>query len=58
MTTVYVLLHNLDHEGSSLLGVHASEEAARAAWENWRSGIVSDNECDIREAVVGAPASW
>ena len=60
MTTVYVLLHTLDYEGSSLLGVYASEESARAAWETWREGLVSvsDDEYDIREVVVGSPASW
>lgn len=60
MTTVYVLLHTLDYEGSSLLGVYASEDAARAAWETWQADhpTVSPDECDIREAVVGAPASW
>ena len=60
MTTVYVLLHTVAYEGSSLRGVYATEEEARAAWEVWREGLitVSDDECDIREVVVGAPAEW
>lgn len=60
MTTVYVLLHTVAYEGSSLRGVYATEEEARVAWEVWRDGrvTVSDRECDIREVDVGAPAEW
>lgn len=60
MTTVYVLLHTVAYEGSSLRGVYATEEEARAAWEAWREGLmtVSDDECDIREVDVGASAAY
>jgi hypothetical protein len=60
MTTVYVLLQTLAYEGSSLLGVYATEEEARVAWEDWREGLMSayDDECDIREVVMGEPADW
>lgn len=60
MTTVYVLLHTFAYIGSSLRGVYATEEEARAAWEVWRDGRVTgaDEGCDIHEVVVGAPAEW
>jgi hypothetical protein len=60
--TVYALLWTIDYEGSSLLGVYASREAAQSAWEVWRDGLVtvSDDECEIRAMVIGAEAesSW
>ena len=60
MTTVYVLLHTVAYEGSSSRGVYATEEEAQAAWEAWREGLVtiSDDECHIREVVVGALVEW
>jgi hypothetical protein len=60
MTTVYVLLHTVAYEGSSLRGVYASREEAQAAWDAWahgRGAFATPEECDICEVVVGAPAS-
>lgn len=61
MTTVYVLFYTVAYEGSLLLGVYTTEEEARAAWEAWahdRRALATDEGCDIREVVVGAPAEW
>lgn len=61
MTAVYVLLYTVAYEGSLLLGVYATEEEARAAWEAWahdRRSFATDEDCDICEVVVGAPAEW
>ena len=61
MTTVYVLLQTIAYEGSSLRGVYATEEEARAAWETWTHGrgpFATDDDCDIREVEVDAPADW
>lgn len=57
--TVYLLLWTVDYEGSTPLGVYASQEDAEAAWSAWREGLVtvSDDECDIRAMVIGAEAS-
>jgi hypothetical protein len=57
--TVYLLLWTVDYEGSTPLGVYASQEAAESAWLEWREGLVtvSDDECDIRAMEIGAPAS-
>ena len=61
MTTVFVLLHTVRYEGSSLRGVYATQEEAQAAWDAWAHGkgaFATPEECDIREVVVGAPAEW
>lgn len=60
MTTVYVLFYTVAYEGSLLLGVYTTEEEALAAWEAWSKSrvAITDDECDIREVVVGAPAEW
>ncbi len=56
--TVYALLWTVAYEGSSLLGVYASREAADAAWAVWRQGrvTVSDDEREIHEVTLGEAA--
>lgn len=61
MTTIFVLLHTMPYEGSTLLGVYEREDLAKSAWDTWshkRGSFATDKQCDIREVVVGAPAEW
>jgi hypothetical protein len=58
MTTVYVLLGVFDHEGDTLLGVYASNEAADVAYVQYCIDHSAFDDYRITPVEVGAAAEF
>ena len=56
---IYVLSVYWDYEGSDVIGVYSSQEAAEAAWEKYQfdGGVIADRH-NIMAVELDAAAQW
>jgi hypothetical protein len=58
MTTVYVLVGQINHEGDTVLGVYVSREEADTAYAQYANENSTFDDYDVYPVELGAAADW